>query len=136
MSQSDFTKPADRGERVPLSLVMPYAQAYIDRLGDGRDTDAPMLDRASLLAAHPEWASGNYPTPVLLLAERASLTPRTLYRWLLAKEGTIGYFDADAILTAVDDTGAWSTDPGLCAYRDMAADSLLQFDASEQEGLE
>lgn len=136
MSQTDFPKPADRGERVPLSLVMPYAQAYVARIGDGRNTNAPMLDRASILAAHPEWASGSYPTPVLLLAERARLSPRTLYGWLRNPTGTLGFFDADAILTAVDDTGAWQTDPGLAAHWDMAADSLLSFDASEQEGLE
>ena len=122
MSQSDFTKPADRGERVPLSLVMPYAQAYLDRFSDGRDSVAPMLDREKLLADHPEWAGTKEATPVLLLAERARLSPSTLSKWLRAKGGTIGFYDADAILIA---SGA----PGT-------ADSLLSFDASEQEGSE
>jgi len=136
MSNESCPKPRDRGERVPLALVMPYARAYLDRIGDGRDSEAPMLDRAKLLADHPEWASGNRPTALLLLAERARLSPGTLSVWLSSKDGTCGFFDADAILTAVDETGAWHYDAGLAAFWDMASDSLLQCDASEQEGTE
>jgi hypothetical protein len=135
MSQSDFTKPCDRGERVPFSLVAPYAQAYIDRFAGDGDSPNQMIKREALLADRPDWRSGNYPTALMMLADRADLSPSTLAKQLRSREGTIGFFDADAILVAVGDTGLWRTDPGLCAFRDMA-ESLLSFDASEQEGSE
>lgn len=98
---------------MPLSIVIPYAQAYLDRFsGDA----GAMIDRDGLIADHPDWATSKESTPLLLLAERAHLSPSTLSKYLRG-EGTIGFFDADALLTAVGAVGAWHSDPALWAWR-------------------
>lgn len=110
MSQTQTTpSPRDRGERIPSALVTPYIQAYIDSFEEGGG--------------------------LILLAERTGFAKGTISKWLTGRRATIGFFDADLILTRLGDTSLWQTDPGLAAEWERAS-GLLQFDASEQEGTE
>ena len=94
MDTNRTPSPRDRGERIPSALVTPYIQAYIDSFEEGGG--------------------------LILLAERIGFSKGTISKWLSGTERrygppTIGFFDADLILTRLGDTSVWHTDPALAA---------------------
>ena len=115
-------RSTNRGERLPLAHVMPYVEARIAAWYGGAGSDSATGRNAyvtadDIRADHPEWRSSAEPVPVLLLAERAGISPRTLGGWLRAYQkgdegrSTIGFYDADALVVALGDTGLWQSDP-------------------------
>jgi hypothetical protein len=125
-----LTRSTHRGERIPLEYIIPHVErrvvAWYGGAGADLASERPYITPDAIRADHPEWRSSAEAVPVLLIAERAGVSPSTLGGWLRAwqkgrAEGrTIGFFDVDGLVVALGDTGLWRSDPNLRAAREAA----------------
>lgn len=130
----------NRGERIPLAHIMPHVEARVRAWygGAGADlaSERPYVTPDAIRADHPEWKSSAESVPVLLIAERAGISPSTLGGWLRSyqkgREGTIGFFDVDGLVVALGDTGLWFRDPNLRAAREAAEASCTMLETTER----